>query len=333
MLKPLPDYKPFDSRFGFVFNSYYDSVGARVARAERGGLSRPSVARVYGYRNAVTRAVLRLLEEGHELSEAQLEILEIGVQHEQQHQELLLTDIKYILGHNPLSPAYNKTFCENPSPSSPKKWVEFGADIYAIGHSDPDAFCYDNERGRHRVFLEAFEISNHLIRNDEYLEFMQDGGYEQVLLWHADGWRWRTQNNIRAPLYWHEIDGQWFQYTLNGLQQLQLDAPVNHISFYEAFAFAQWKGARLPTEFEWESAQAHLDWGSRWEWTESAYLPYPGFAKVPGALGEYNAKFMVNQKVLRGASVATPPAHRRPTYRNFFEPPMRWQFSGLRLAK
>ncbi|AWV91215.1 ergothioneine biosynthesis protein EgtB [Bradymonas sediminis] len=333
VLKKCPGYTVFDPRFGFIFNSYYESVGERVPRRERGNLSRPTVARVLAYRAAVTEATLGLLEDWSGLSPAQKSILEVGVHHEQQHQELLWTDIKYILGHNPLVPYYTESLGENPAPPSQgPKWVEVPAGIYEIGHADPERFCYDNERARHRVFLEDFTISTQLVQNQDYLAFIQDGGYADSLLWHAEGWQWRTQNEIDAPLYWQQIDGQWFQYTLGGLQKLQLDAPLSHISFYEAAAFARWKGMRLPTEFEWEAAQAKLDWGARWEWTESAYTPYPGFQKAPGALGEYNAKFMVNQKVLRGASVATPATHQRPTYRNYFHPPMRWQFTGIRLA-
>jgi len=333
LLKTLPDYRPFDARFGFLFNSYYQSAGAHLSRAKRGDLSRPTVSEIYAYRDAITRAVLGALSDESGLSEAQKTIIEVGLHHEQQHQELLLTDIKYILGHNPLFPAYHGEFCENPAQESPQRWVEIPAGIYEIGHGAPDTFCYDNERPRHRVFHEAFAISSHLIRNDEYLEFMQAGGYGEPLLWHAEGWDWRAQNQIDAPLYWHQIDGQWFQYTLAGLAELRAEAPVTHISYYEAAAFAQWKGMRLPTEFEWESAQAELDWGSRWEWSESAYLPYPGFVEAPGALGEYNRKFMVNQKVLRGASVATPAGHGRVSYRNYFHPPLRWQFTGFRLVK
>lgn len=333
LLKTQPDYRPVDARFGFLFNSYYQSAGAHLSRAKRGDITRPTVAEVYAYRDAITQAVLATLGEDRELSDTQRATLEVGLHHEQQHQELLLTDIKYILGHNPLFPAYQHEFRENPAPQSPQRWVELPAGIYEIGHGAPDTFCYDNERPRHRVFHEAFALSSHLVRNDAYLEFMQAGGYQDALLWHAEGWEWRVQNQIDAPLYWHRIDGVWRQYTLAGLAELRADAPVTHISYYEAAAFARWRGMRLPTEFEWESAQAQLDWGSRWEWTQSAYLPYPGFVEAPGALGEYNRKFMVNQKVLRGASVASAAGHSRSTYRNYFHPPYRWQFTGFRLAK
>jgi ergothioneine biosynthesis protein EgtB len=205
--------------------------------------------------------------------------------------------------------------------------------IYEIGHNNPEEFCYDNELGRHKVYLHEYKISNKLITNAEYLEFINTGGYKDFNLWHAEGWDWVQQNNISAPMYWHNIEGTWHQYTLKGLQKINLEAPVSHISYFEAFAFAQWKDCRLPTEFEWEAAQQKFQWGNRWEWTESAYLPYPSYTKAPGAIGEYNGKFMVNQKVLRGGSVATPPKHTRATYRNFFQTNLRWQFTGLRLAK
>ena len=245
----------------------------------------------------------------------------------------MLTDIKYILGNNPLLPKYNDSFSENPIQKFEQKWIPISEDVYEIGHDNPDAFCYDNELGRHKVYLHDFEISNKLIINAEYVAFIEDGGYKDHNLWHAEAWDWVNENCISQPQYWHVIDGEWHQYTMQGLEKLNMDAPVSHISYYEAFAYAQWKDCRLPTEFEWEVAQNQFNWGSRWEWTESAYLPYPGYTKAPGAIGEYNGKFMVNQKVLRGGSIATSPKHSRPTYRNFFQTNLRWQFTGLRLAR
>ncbi|MFD0862803.1 ergothioneine biosynthesis protein EgtB [Sungkyunkwania multivorans] len=328
----LPDYRLFDTDFAFVFNSYYESVGKRVIRANRGNLTRPSVQRVYDYRKYVDMHMERLLDMNIDNETELFKLLEIGIHHEKQHQELLITDIKYILGNNPLFPTYSEGFEENPLESTSQDWTIVTEGIYEIGHAGSD-FCYDNELGKHKVYLHEFQISNKLVTNTEFLAFVEEGGYERFDLWHAEGWDWVNQNAIVAPEYWHKIDGEWHQYTLKGLSKLNLSAPVAHISYYEAFAYAQWKGMRLPTEFEWEIAQVHFDWGSRWEWTESAYLPYPGYEKADGALGEYNGKFMVNQKVLRGGSVATPNNHTRPTYRNFFHPQLRWQFTGLRLAK
>ena len=325
-----PGYRIFDEDFAFVFNSYYENVGKRVLRIDRGNLSRPSVSQIYDYRKYITNEMSEFLSQ--DISEEIEEILLIGIHHEKQHQELLLTDIKYILGHNPLFPKYNDSFNENPIQKFAQAWIDITEGTYLIGHENSE-FCYDNELKRHKVYLNPYSISNKLVTNREYLEFMDDGGYKDFNLWHAEAWDWINQNKIFQPMYWHLIDGEWHQYTLNGLQKLELDAPLSHISYYEAFAYAQWKGCRLPTEFEWEAANENFEWGSRWEWTESAYLPYPGYAKPEGAIGEYNGKFMVNQKVLRGGSVATPNKHTRPTYRNFFQTNLRWQFNGLRLAK
>ena len=326
-----PGYRIFDEDFAFVFNSYYENVGKRVLRTDRGNLSRPSVSQIYDYRKYVTNEMTKFLSQ--DISEEIEEILLIGIHHEKQHQELLLTDIKYILGHNPLFPKYSDSFIENPIQKFAQDWIDIKEGTYLIGHDNSEEFCYDNELERHKVYLNPYRISNKLVTNREYLEFMDDGGYKDFNLWHAEGWEWINQNKTYQPMYWHSIEGAWHQYTLNGLQELELDAPLSHISYYEAFAYAQWKGCRLPTEFEWEAANGNFEWGSRWEWTESAYLPYPGYAKPEGAIGEYNGKFMVNQKVLRGGSVATPNKHTRPTYRNFFQTNLRWQFNGLRLAK
>ncbi len=333
ILKPhKPNYQLFHEDFAFVFNSYYETVGKRVVRNNRGNLTRPGVAKVYDYRHYVTNELKEFLESNAVTSEIE-EVLHIGIHHEKQHQELLLTDIKYILGNNPLLPKYNDSFSENPIQKFEQKWIPISEDVYEIGHDNPDAFCYDNELGRHKVYLHDFEISNKLIINAEYVAFIEDGGYKDHNLWHAEAWDWVNENCISQPQYWHVIDGEWHQYTMQGLEKLNMDAPVSHISYYEAFAYAQWKDCRLPTEFEWEVAQNQFNWGSRWEWTESAYLPYPGYTKAPGAIGEYNGKFMVNQKVLRGGSVATSPKHTRSTYRNFFQTNLRWQFTGLRLAR
>ncbi len=325
-----PEYKVYDEDFSFVFNSYYETVGKRVVRSDRGNLSRPSVKKVYEYRTYVTEAIKNLVSK---IDNKEMEdVLEIGIHHEKQHQELLLTDIKYILGNNPLLPAYSKNFEEHTVENHTQEWISIDEGIYKIGHNSSD-FCYDNELGRHKVFLQFFQISNKLVTNEEFIQFIDEDGYKRFDLWHAEGWDWVNQNKIIAPLYWHTIDGEWHHYTYKGLEKITLKAPLTHISYFEAFAFAQWKGLRLPTEFEWEVAQEFFKWGKRWEWTESAYLPYPGYKKADGALGEYNGKFMVNQKVLRGSSVATPSKHARPTYRNFFQTDLRWQFTGLRLAK
>ncbi|HMB62377.1 MAG TPA: ergothioneine biosynthesis protein EgtB [Eudoraea sp.] len=323
-------YQVFDEDFSFIFNSYYESVGTRVVRADRGNLSRPSVRKVYEYRTYVTEAIKSLAQgdPGREI----LNLIETGIHHEKQHQELLVTDIKFILGNNPLLPVYSANFVEHTAEGHPQDWLAVNEGVYEIGHAGGD-FCYDNELGRHKVYLPAFEISNKLATNGEFIEFIEDGGYQRFQLWHAEAWDWVNQNKIIAPLYWHSIENEWKQYTLGGLKKVDPATPVSHISYFEAFAFAQWKGCRLPTEFEWETTQQFYPWGMRWEWTESAYLPYPGYQKAAGALGEYNGKFMVGQKVLRGCSVATPEKHSRPTYRNFFHPNLRWQFSGLRLAR
>jgi ergothioneine biosynthesis protein EgtB len=323
-------YKVFDDDFSFIYNSYYETIGKRVVRADRGNLSRPSVKRVYDYRHYVTQAMNNLLESNKD--ETLLKVLEIGIHHEKQHQELLLTDIKYILGNNPLLPKYSDSFIEYSIEKDEQKWIKINEGIYEIGHNSTD-FCFDNELGRHKVYLHHYNISNKLVTNADYLEFIKDDGYNRFNLWHAQGWDWVRQNNVTSPLYWHQINGVWYNYTLNGLIAIVLDAPVSHISYYEAFAYAQYKGCRLPTEFEWEAAQHQFIWGQRWEWTESAYLPYPNYKKVDGALGEYNGKFMVNQKVLRGSSIATPTKHARHTYRNFFQTDLKWQFTGIRLAK
>lgn len=326
-----PGHTIYSDDYAFVFNSYYESIGKRVVRTDRGNLSRPTVAQVYAYREYVTAALAELLET-HSTDAAIIKLVTVGIHHEKQHQELLLTDIKYILGNNPLMPAYDTHFPEFNSNPDETSWITINEGVYDIGYDGTD-FCYDNELGKHKVYIHECKIASTLVTNGDYLEFIKDGGYTQALLWHAEGWDWVQQNNIKAPQYWHHIEEQWHQYTLAGLKTIDLQAPVTHISYFEAAAFAQWKGLRLPTEFEWEIAQSQFDWGQRWEWTESAYLPYPNYSKEDGALGEYNGKFMVSQKVLRGGSVATPAQHTRATYRNFFHPPLRWQYTGIRLAQ
>lgn len=327
----VENYKPFNPDFNFVFNSYYESLGARVVRTQRGNLSRPTVEEVYQYRIYVDEAMQQLLDQPVEDKIASLVIL--GCNHEQQHQELLWTDIKYILGHNPLLPSYDERRDEKiDSQSNPSSFVTMKAGLHSIGFSG-DGFCFDNELSRHTVYLQDFKISEGLVTNEAFLDFIDDGGYENFVHWHAEGWDWVKNNRITAPLYWHNIDKQWYAYTLSGLKPLQKKDALSHISYYEAAAFAAWAGKRLPTEFEWEVAAKHFQWGKRWEWTESAYLPYPGFKRTSGAVGEYNGKFMVNQKVLRGASSFTPDGHSRVTYRNFFHPHLRWQLTGIRLAQ
>jgi ergothioneine biosynthesis protein EgtB len=299
-------------------------------RTQRGNLSRPTDQEIYEYRAYVDDYLQRLLESS--LVNDRVEyLIQIGINHEQQHQELLYYDIKYILGHNPLLPAYSSSG-HFPNTSKKSKWLDVPAGLHWIGYDGHD-FCYDNEWGHHQTYTQAFCIRNSLITNEEYLEFIEDGGYADVSLWHSEGWTWIQENKITAPLYWHNINGVWHNYTLNGLVTMNMNRPVQHISYFEGAAFMAWKNWRLPTEQEWEVAADHIDWGALWEWTESAYLPYPGYEKEEGALGEYNGKFMVNQKVLRGASFVTSKGHSRKTYRNFFHPEDRWQFAGIRPVK
>ena len=324
------NYKVYDEDYNYVFNSYYETIGARVIRTDRGNLSRPSVQDVYKYRRYIDDHMLAFLKTA-DLSAIE-ELMILGLNHEEQHQELLLTDIKYILGNNPLFPVYGDRGVAKINPTKTKDFIAIKEGVYRIGFNG-DGFCFDNELNRHKVFLNAFSISPVLVTNAEYLEFMDARGYQDFSYWHADGWEWVTTKNAFAPMYWHKIDGQWFNYTYSGLEPLNLEDELCHVNYYEAYAFASWKEMRLPTEFEWEIAAPQFNWGSRWEWTESAYLPYPGFNKAPGAIGEYNGKFMVNQKVLRGASEVTSENHSRITYRNFFQPNLQWQFTGIRLAK
>ncbi|MCC9168979.1 ergothioneine biosynthesis protein EgtB [Pontibacter harenae] len=331
ILKPhARHYREFHPAYNYVFNSYYETVGARVIRTDRGNLSRPTVEEVYDYRNFVDLAMADFLKDDPEPEVK--ELLVLGLNHEQQHQELLYTDIKYILGHNPLFPAYGINPTEKVIEKEAAGVVNIPAGIYEIGFKG-DGFCFDNELGRHKVYLHEFKISKNLVSNREYLEFVEDGGYRDFRYWHAEGWDWVNSKGISAPLYWYNMNGKWMHYTLSGLQEIPPAEPVCHISYYEAAAYAAWRGMRLPTEAEWEVAADQIKWGKRWEWTNSAYLPYPGYKRAAGAVGEYNGKFMVNQMVLRGASVATPAEHSRKTYRNFFHPQHQWQFTGIRLAE
>lgn len=330
ILKPhLLGYKPYNDQFHFFYNSYYEALGARTLRAERGQLSRPTVREIYDYRSHVDEQMQRWFELADTTEFEDLVIL--GFQHEQQHQELLITDLKYALSLNPLFPAV-LDIVEQKKIGSVEGFVHIPEGMYEIGF-EGDGFCFDNELGRHKVFLPEFSIDANLVTAGQYQSFVEAGGYESPEHWHQEGWEWVKNNHISHPLYWHYTEDGWKIYTLNGLKPLEQNAPLAHVSWYEAAAFASWSCKRLPTEFEWEVASPLLGFGSRWEWTNSAYLPYPGYKKLPGALGEYNGKFMVNQMVLRGASVATPEGHSRATYRNFFHADMRWQFTGIRLAE
>jgi len=325
------NYKIFNPNFTFIFNSYYNNVGDRVVRHSRGDLTRPTVEEIYRYRVYVNEAMEKFIKRNEDIDA--LELIELGLQHEQQHQELFWTDLKYTLSLNPLDIKYEgKLPFEIKDESTSSKFHQVTEGVYKIGF-DEAGFCFDNELERHKVYLNDFEISDRLVTNAEYIEFIEKGCYRDFNFWHDEGWKWVNENKIFAPLYWQKKDGEWFQYTLEGLSKVIPNEAISHISFYEAFAYAEWKGMRLPTEQEWEVASEKFEWGKRWEWTNSAYLPYPGYKKAGGAVGEYNGKFMVNQMVLRGASIATSPDHSRKTYRNFFHPWERWQFTGIRLAK
>lgn len=328
--KHLKGYRIFDENFGFLFNSYYNNIGDRTFRADRGNITRPGVEEVYAYRAYVDSCMQALIETQPDHSIVELIIL--GLNHEQQHQELLITDIKYILGNNPIFPAYNTDCNWESEQNEVYGFVHVEEGIHEIGYPG-GSFSFDNEMGRHKVYIHDFEISKSLVTNGEFMDFMDDNGYENFNLWLDEGWSWVTANKIEAPMYWHRIDEAWHYYTVAGLQKVDPDAILSHVSYFEAAAYATWKGMRLPTEFEWEAAADLFSWGKRWEWTNSAYLAYPGFQKAEGAIGEYNGKFMVNQMILRGASVATSPDHSRKTYRNFFHPEERWQFTGIRLAR
>ena len=354
-----PGYRVFDPSFKFLFNSYYNAIGDRLARPCRGLITHPSLVEVYSYRESVDHAMKSYLESAGESLDANVAaVIELGINHEQQHQELILTDIKHALAQNPLRPAY----CQGVEASSGAsahaiEWLTFPGGLQWVGH-DGGGFGFDNEGPRHRVFLEKYQLGSRLVTSGEFIAFIEDGGYARPELWLSDGWNVASTQKWRAPLYWEKSDGAYWLTTLGGFRRVSEAEPVCHVSFYEADAFARWAGARLPTEFEWELAASHLKpagnflevghfhpqpagigaeiaqcFGDAWEWTQSSYSPYPGSRPAPGALGEYNAKFMCNQIVLRGGSCATPASHIRATYRNFFPPEARWQFSGIRLAK
>jgi ergothioneine biosynthesis protein EgtB len=356
VLEELPGYVPFHPAFRMLFNSYYQSVGAQHPRPERGLLSRPSLDEVRAYRRHVDAGILRLLDGGPPASA--LAVVELGMHHEQQHQELILTDLKHAFSRNPLRPAYRERAHEPEGPVQPLRWHALGSGLREIGHVGPD-FAFDNEGPRHRVFVEAFELASRPVTNAEYLAFVRDDGYSRPEFWLADGFAAVAARGWRAPLYWEEREAGPWTFTLAGMAPLRGDEPVCHVSHYEADAYARWAGARLPTEAEWEvaaegaardggfveagrfhpapspAAREHPAalFGDVWEWTSSAYTPYPGFRALAGSLGEYNGKFMSNQLVLRGGSCATPRRHIRPSYRNFFPADARWQWSGIRLAR
>jgi ergothioneine biosynthesis protein EgtB len=355
----LPGYRPFDDTFNYCFNSYYESQGPRQPRPRRGVLTRPSSERVLAYRAHVDDALAALFARRIAEEPEVARLIEVGINHEQQHQELLLTDILALFAANPLRPAYRarrpRAAAAQPRPAG---WIDYAGGIRRAGH-DGNGFAWDNETPVHDVLVHPFRLADRLVTNAEWLEFMADGGYRTAALWLADGWTAVNRDGWEAPLYWEQRDGQWLAMSLEGLQPVEQAAPVTHVSYFEADAFARWAGKRLPTEFEWEAAARDLPvtgnslatrslrplpadgpaaggprqmFGDVWEWTQSAYLPYPGYRPPAGALGEYNGKFMVSQQVLRGGSCATPPGHTRATYRNFFYPHQRWQFMGLRLA-
>ncbi len=330
LTKYAKDYKVYDEDFSFLFNSYYNNAGKRVLRPVRGLMTRPSVQEIYHYRNYVTDAMVHFLTTNP--NEEVLNLIKVGINHEEQHQELFVYDIKYILGNQPTFPTYGgNLFIPKTEPVS-NEFITIDAGVYEIGHSGTE-FCFDNELDRHKVYIADFEIATNLITNAAFIEFMNAGGYTNFNYWHDEGWQWINNNKVNAPLYWYQIEGEWYTYTLDGLQKINLQEPVIHVSYFEAWAYAEWRKMRLPTEAEWEVAADKFTWGQLWEWTNSAYLAYPGFSKAPGALGEYNGKFMINTMVLRGGSVATPDGHSRKTYRNFFHSNMRWQYCGIRLVK
>jgi ergothioneine biosynthesis protein EgtB len=332
-----PGYRPFDPAYRYLFNSYYEAVGPRHGRPERGLITRPGVAQIAAYRDHVDRELTDLLQCG--LPEDVLVLIELGVHHEQQHQELLVMDIKHVLSRNPLRPSYGRLPWPVESTANPSGWVGHEGGIVEIGR-DAGGFAFDNEGPRHDVLLRPFELSSTLVTNEDWLSFIEDGGYRRPELWMADGWATVQANGWSAPEYWWNVDGAWHTFGLDGLGPVDAEQAVSHVSWYEADAYARWAGARLPLEAEWEAiaptprGSCAASWyGTVWQWTASPYTPYPGFRPAADAVGEYNGKFMVNQQVLRGGCTATPPGHARRTYRNFFPPHARWVFAGLRLAR
>lgn len=360
LLQPhLEGHRAFDPAFNYLFNSYYNAIGDRHPRPERGMLSRPSLARVLEYRDYVDGAMLALLHRGS-LAAGLSALIALGLNHEQQHQELVLADVKHLLSRNPLKPAYQKPWPLTPITSRVRGWISCAEGLYEVGHAG-DGFAFDNEAPRHRVWLNGFCIATHPVTHGDFIEFVEDGGYRRPELWLSAGWDAVRARGWQAPEYWERRDGEWHTFTLHGMAPVDPHTPVCHVSFYEAEAFARWAKERLPTEAEWEIAardaplagnflesgalhplalrESPADgtpaqiFGDVWEWTRSEYGPYPGFQPAPGAVGEYNGKFMSSQYVLRGGSCATPQSHIRASYRNFFPPDARWQFSGLRLAR
>lgn len=357
--KFVSDFESLHPQYAYFFNSYYLQTGVPFKRAKRGTLSRPTVKEVFEYRAYVDEQMERFIQEADEetCKEAAF-VVEIGNHHEQQHQELILTDMKYLLAQNPLLPVYRDLELNESNTQGPLNWISFEEGIVEIGNKG-DEFTYDNEHPRHKTFVQNFDLADRLITNAEYLEFMEAGGYENSPFWLDEGWATVQKEEWEAPLYWFKRDGEWWYFTLGGVRKVDPNEPVTHISYFEADAFARWKGYRLPTEQEWEHACGDLEikgnfvdngnfhpatypndskglkqmFGDVWEWTSSSYAPYPGYNPLPGALGEYNGKFMVNQYVLRGGSCATSRSHIRKTYRNFFHTDARWQFSGIRLAR
>jgi len=361
LTEAAPGYRPFDPRFGYLFNSYYNSVGAQYPRPRRGVLTRPDLDEVRRYRARVDEQMEALLTAASkEDFESWWSVVEIGLHHEQQHQELLLTDIKHLFSCNPLEPAFHEPHDEPVSEPLPLNWHPYEGGVYWMGH-DGSGFAYDCETPRHEVFQHPFEIASRLVTNGEFLAFIEDRGYERPELWLSEGWTVVNERAWKAPLYWRREDGRWRVFTLGGMKDVHPAEPVSHVSFFEADAYARWRGALLPRESAWEIAAADLPvegnfveseryhpaaapadgsagrplqmFGDLWEWTASPFLPYPGYEPPAGALGEYNGKFMCNQFVLRGGSCASPRAHLRASYRNFFPPDARWQFTGIRLAR
>jgi ergothioneine biosynthesis protein EgtB len=355
----LPDYAPIHPRYAYLFNSYYNAAGKMHCRPKRGLISRPTLSETIEYRHHVDDFMDAIFEKPA-IVEKFAPIVLLGLHHEQQHQELMLTDIKHVFSENPLRPVFRERSMRKFAPVAPMPWLTFPAGVYQVGYKG-GGFHFDNEGPRHRQFVETFQLAPRLVTNGDYLEFIEDGGYRRPEFWLSLGWYAVNEQQWEAPLYWEKRDGSWSVFTLAGMRELDKNEPVCHVSYFEADAFARWAGARLPTEFEWEVAAANLPYagnfvenesfhprpvdeiaagqplaqmfGDVWEWTNSSYSPYPGYAPTGGALGEYNGKFMCNQYVLRGGSCATSQSHIRTTYRNFFPPNARWQFMGIRLAK